>query len=200
MSKTIHIHIHGRTRDADGPAHAPAGSSKGGQFISGGGGGGSSGGASHGRPQHSPMRQANRNLEAQQLKESRKVVKAPQLTNIKSVRREQAESDVAEAKKRIAAHKSSGGASAAPATSGSASKEHTDLVKYHAHVSKNSATSRVSWASVAKEANKALASGKLSPTEHKAATAIHKEASGKANALPKPGVPNVGAYAHLTKK
>ena len=131
MSKTIHIHIHGRTRDADGPAHAPAGSSKGGQFISGGGGGGSS---------------------------------------------------------------------AAPATGGSASKEHTDLVKYHAHVSKNSATSRVSWASVAKEANKALASGKLSPAEHKAATAIHKEASGKANTLPKPGVPNVGAYAHLTKK
>lgn len=74
------------------------------------------------------------------------------------------------------------------------------MVKYHAHVSKNSATSRVSWASVAKEANKALASGKLSPAEHKAATAIHKEASGKANTLPKPGVPNVGAYAHLTKK
>lgn len=111
MSKTIHIHIHGRTRDADGPAHAPAGSPKGGQFVSGGG---SSGGASHGRPQHSPMRQANRNLEAQQLKESRKVAKAPQLTNIKSVRREQAESDVAEAKKRIAARKSTAGT--APST------------------------------------------------------------------------------------
>ena len=34
MAKHIHIHLH-KTRDADGPAHAPAGSSKGGQFVAG---------------------------------------------------------------------------------------------------------------------------------------------------------------------
>lgn len=34
MAKHIHIHL-GRTKDADGPAHAPAGSNKGGQFTSG---------------------------------------------------------------------------------------------------------------------------------------------------------------------
>lgn len=38
MTKHIHIYVHGKTKDADGPAHAPAGSSKGGQFVSGGGG------------------------------------------------------------------------------------------------------------------------------------------------------------------
>lgn len=41
MAKHIHIWLRGSTRDADGPAHAPAGSSKGGQFVSGSGGGGS---------------------------------------------------------------------------------------------------------------------------------------------------------------
>lgn len=39
MAKHIHIWV-GKTKDA-GPAHAPAGSSKGGQFVSGSGGGGS---------------------------------------------------------------------------------------------------------------------------------------------------------------
>lgn len=37
----------GKTKDADGPAHAPAGSSKGGQFVSGSGG---SGGGSKAKP------------------------------------------------------------------------------------------------------------------------------------------------------
>lgn len=41
MAKHIHIWLRGSTRDADGPAHVPAGSSKGGQFTSGSGGGGS---------------------------------------------------------------------------------------------------------------------------------------------------------------
>ena len=40
MAKHIHIWLRGSTRDADGPAHVPAGSSKGGQFTSGSGGGG----------------------------------------------------------------------------------------------------------------------------------------------------------------
>lgn len=40
MAKHIHIWM-GQTRDADGPAHVPAGSSKGGQFTSGSGGSGS---------------------------------------------------------------------------------------------------------------------------------------------------------------
>ena len=35
MAKHIHIHL-GKTKDANGPAHAPAGSSKGGQFVAGG--------------------------------------------------------------------------------------------------------------------------------------------------------------------
>jgi hypothetical protein len=35
MSKHIHMYLHGKTNDADGPKHAPAGSSKGGQFTSG---------------------------------------------------------------------------------------------------------------------------------------------------------------------
>lgn len=88
MNKHIHIHIH-RTTDADGPAHAPAGSPKGGQFVSGSGGsgGGKSGGKVN-RPQHSP---------------------------IKSVRREQAESDVAEAKKRVGARKSASASAKLPA-------------------------------------------------------------------------------------
>ena len=34
MANHIHIHLH-RTADAEGPAHAPAGSSKGGQFVAG---------------------------------------------------------------------------------------------------------------------------------------------------------------------
>jgi hypothetical protein len=42
MAKHIHIWLRGSTRDADGPAHVPAGSSKGGQFTSGSGGGGGS--------------------------------------------------------------------------------------------------------------------------------------------------------------
>lgn len=40
MAKHIHIWLR-KTADADGPAHVPAGSSKGGQFTSGSGGGGS---------------------------------------------------------------------------------------------------------------------------------------------------------------
>lgn len=101
MTKHIHIHIH-RTTDADGPAHAPAGTSKGGQFVSGGG----SGGGKVNRPQHSPMRQENRNLEAKQLKESKKIAKAPASPGVNpSVRQMQAKADVEEAKKRIAARK-----------------------------------------------------------------------------------------------
>lgn len=42
MAKHIHIWLRGSTQDADGPAHVPAGSSKGGQFTSGSGGGGGS--------------------------------------------------------------------------------------------------------------------------------------------------------------
>ena len=100
MAKHIHIHVH--TRDADGPAHAPAGSSKGGQFVSGGG----SGGGKVNRPQHSPMRQENRNLEAKQLKESKKIAKAPVSPGVNpGVRQMQAKADVEEAKKRIAARK-----------------------------------------------------------------------------------------------
>ena len=57
MDKHIHIHIH-RTTDADGPAHAPAGSPKGGQFVSGSGGsgGGKSGasGKKNGAPAQPP--------------------------------------------------------------------------------------------------------------------------------------------------
>lgn len=52
----IHIWLPGRgfgkTKDA-GPAHAPAGSSKGGQFVSGSGGGGAKP-----TPKHMPMKQA----------------------------------------------------------------------------------------------------------------------------------------------
>ena len=102
MAKHIHIHIH-RTTDADGPAHAPAGSSKGGQFVSGSGG---SGAGKVNRPQHSPMRQENRNLEAKQLKDSKKIAKAPTSPGVNpGVRQMQAKSDVEEAKKRIAARK-----------------------------------------------------------------------------------------------
>ena len=50
MAKHIHIHL-GRTKDADGPAHAPAGSSKGGQFVSGGGGASKKAGGS-GKPSY----------------------------------------------------------------------------------------------------------------------------------------------------
>lgn len=42
MTKHIHIHLH-KTKDS-GPAHAPAGSSKGGQFVAGSGGGSSGNG------------------------------------------------------------------------------------------------------------------------------------------------------------
>jgi hypothetical protein len=84
-------------------------------------------------------------------------------------------------------------------TTGKASYEHEDLKKYHAHVSTNSPKSQVSWASVAKEAHKALTSGKLSNSEKEHARTIYKEATGKATTLPPPPVPNVGAYAHLTK-
>jgi hypothetical protein len=38
MGKHIHIHLGRPTADATGPKHAPAGSSKGGQFVPGGGG------------------------------------------------------------------------------------------------------------------------------------------------------------------
>lgn len=41
---------------------------------------------------------------------------------------------------------------------------------------------------------------KAAVRDAKAASAIHKEAKEKASTLPKPGVPDVGAYAHLTKK
>jgi len=102
MDKHIHIHIH-RTRDA-GPEHAPAGSSKGGQFVSKGGGSGA--GASKKEPKYTPMRQENRNLEAKQLKESRKIAKQPVSPGVNpGVRQMQAKSDVEEAKKRIAAKK-----------------------------------------------------------------------------------------------
>lgn len=95
----IHIHIHKKTKDADGPAHAPAGSSKGGQFVSGSGGGGAA-------PKHSPMKQANRNLEAAQLKESRKIAKQGTSPGVNpGIRQMQAKADVEEAKKRIAAKK-----------------------------------------------------------------------------------------------
>ena len=189
MSKHIHIHLY-RTADADGPAHAPAGSSKGGQFVSSGGNAPGNAAklhhqkhaakyralhektgnpdhkaaaAAHGeagfqhqnysqasehgsywmeskekqkehlakaiqasnaahaaslkaplpkaakpvnRPQHSPMRQANRNLEAQQLKESKKIVKMGQSPGVNlGVRQMQAKSDVEQAKLRIAARK-----------------------------------------------------------------------------------------------
>ena len=101
MAKHIHIHL-GRTKDADGPAHAPAGSSKGGQFTSGSGGGG----GKVNRPQHTPMKQANRNLEAQQLKESKKIAKAGVSPGVNpGVRQMQAKADVEEAKLRIAAKK-----------------------------------------------------------------------------------------------
>ena len=36
MTKHIHIYLPSKTKDADGPKHAPAGSSNGGQFTSGG--------------------------------------------------------------------------------------------------------------------------------------------------------------------
>lgn len=115
MTKHIHIHL---THDAEGPKHAPAGSSKGGQFTSGSGGGG---GAA--KPKHTPMKQANRNLEASNLKQARKTVKSPQLTQSKSVTRMQAESDVAEAKKRIQAK--SGGGGKAPAHHAKGSQVYT---------------------------------------------------------------------------
>lgn len=95
MSKHIHIHVHSGTDDDQ--MHAPAGSSKGGQFVSGGGSGAKP------ASKHTPMKQANRNLQAQSLKEARKIVKRPQLTIHKGIAQEQAEADVAEAKQRIAA-------------------------------------------------------------------------------------------------
>jgi hypothetical protein len=52
MSKHIHIYLPRRTKDAEGPKHAPAGSSKGGQFVAGAGGpaGSSMKAKSEGRP------------------------------------------------------------------------------------------------------------------------------------------------------
>lgn len=210
MAKHIHIHL-GRTKDADGPAHAPAGSSKGGQFVSGGAAGGSqahhaekyqhhikqayskethpdnvkhhaaaakahsqAGGnlesakiyagrkaqsknpdyhpdalvakatkwaniaasheakikpdgkpaqssnssgmevkhqptgtqVKHQAPKYSPMKQANRDLEAKQLKESKQIAKAGVSPGVNpGVRQMQAKADVEEAKLRIAAKK-----------------------------------------------------------------------------------------------
>ncbi len=102
----IHIHLHRKTRDSgEGPKHAPAGSPKGGQFVSGSGGS-ASGGA---KAKHTPMAQSNRNATAQGLKEARHVMKQKQLTTLKSSNQEQAESDIAEAKKRIAAKKNAPG-------------------------------------------------------------------------------------------
>jgi hypothetical protein len=93
----------GKSTSDDGPEHAPAGSSKGGQFVSKGGG--SSGGPKK-EPKYTPMRQANRNLEAKQLAESRKIAKQPVSPGVNpGVRQMQAKADVEEAKKRIAARK-----------------------------------------------------------------------------------------------
>lgn len=117
MAKTIHIWLGGKTKDADGPAHAPAGSSKGGQFVSGSGGGGAS------RPKHTPMRQENRNLEAKQLKESKQIAKRPVSPGVNpSVRQMQAKSDVEQAKQRIAARKK-------PAAGGSDITKHPQYTK-----------------------------------------------------------------------
>ena len=70
MAKHIHIWLRGSTQDADGPAHVPAGSSKGGQFTSGSGGGG---GSAAPKPSHNKGASALHAFQAkfnQQLKES----------------------------------------------------------------------------------------------------------------------------------
>lgn len=70
MAKHVHIWLRGSTQDADGPAHVPAGSSKGGQFTSGSGGGG---GSAAPKPSHNKGASALHAFQAkfnQQLKES----------------------------------------------------------------------------------------------------------------------------------
>lgn len=79
------------------------------------------------------------------------------------------------------------------------SKEHADLLAYHEHVCK-SPNSKSSWNNLAKEAKKALGSGKLSAVEKATAAGILKDASEKAGTLHKAPVANVGAHAHLAKK
>jgi len=97
----IHIHLHHRTHDAEfKESDHPRATN--GQFGSGG-----SGGSKPVRKvERTPMTQANRNLQAQNLKESKKVTKqATPAGHLKSGVQEAAEAEVAQARKRIAERK-----------------------------------------------------------------------------------------------